>query len=282
MNNTSIEDISYDWCLGKPCGSVSKNESRVLWITSVDKKQISKSFAISKYDFSFEKAEQAAREYGSIWSAEHGYTKNQVRRLPDNIYWNCKNPDFTYDANDLNMPTKNTLEVKIDNDYTMLVDFEDLSIVEAYSVCKTKGGKETAKHYAAVSFKGSREEKKNGKKMIEGFHKFLTGNKMTDHINRNPMDNRRCNLRETTKKVNNNNRTCDCSGMNDAPPDIERVPGVRVVNDRPGGAWQARIKQDDKERTVSFSVKKHGNHEACRLAVEARKRFSEQFACLNS
>lgn len=280
--NMSIEDVSSIWCLGKPCGTILKDEKTIYWRTSVNKKQVGKSFAISKYDYSFEKAEQAAREYGSKWSDENGYTKNQVRRLPDGIYWDCKNPDFQYDQNNLNTPTKNTLEVKIDNDYTMLVDFEDLHIVQDYSICKTRGGKETSKNYAAVSFKGTREDRKNGIKGIESFHKFLTGNSMTDHINRNPMDNRRCNLRATTKKVNNNNRTCDCSGMSDAPPDIERVPGVRLVNDRPGGAWQARIKQDGKERTVSFSIKKHGNHEACLLAVEARNNFSERFECLNS
>lgn len=280
--NKSIEDISYDWCLGKPCGKVSCLGNKVYWTMYVNDIRYCESFSITEYNNSEKETRKVAEDYASEWSAEHGLYKNSVRRLPDGIYWDCKNPDFTYDVNNLNMPTKNTLEVKIDNDYTMLVDFEDLPIVEEHSICKTKGGNKNAKNYAAVSFKGSREDKKNGKKLIELFHKFLTGNKMTDHINRNPMDNRRCNLRETTKKVNNNNRTCDCSGMNDAPPDIERVPGVRVVNDRLGGAWQARIKQDDKERTVSFSVKKHGNHEACRLAVEARKRFSEQFACLNS
>ena len=236
-------------------------------------------FSITEYN-SEKETREAAEKYAFEWSKTNGIYKNQVRRLPDGIYWDCKNPDFN--QNNLNTPTKNTLEVKIDNDYTMLVDFEDLHIVEAHSICKSRGGNKNAKYYAAVSFKGTREDKKNGKKMIESFHKFLTGNSMTDHVNRNPMDNRRCNLRATTKKVNNNNRTCDCTGMNDAPPDIERVPGVRLVNDRPGGAWQARIKQDDKERTVSFSIKKYGNHEACRLAVEARKKFSEQFECSNS
>lgn len=270
----NIDDISYEWCFGKPCGTILKDNKTVLWRTSVNKKQISRSFAISKYNNSFEEAEHAARTYGKQWSDENGHTRNQIRRLPDGVYWkdDPKNGPVT----------KNTLEVQIDKDYTMLVDFDDLSVVTDNNACKTKGGKATAQYYAAVSFKGTREDKKNGKKMIQLFHKFLTGNDMTDHINRNTMDNRRCNLRETTKKVNNNNRSCVCPGMKDAPPDIERVPGVRLVKDRPGGAWQARIKQDNKEHIVAFSVKKHGNHEACRLAVEARKNFSEQFNCLNS
>lgn len=44
-------------------------------------------------------------------------------------------------------------------------------------------GTSTSQHYAAVSFKGSvREDKKNGKQLIQRFHKFLTGNDMIDHI----------------------------------------------------------------------------------------------------
>lgn len=282
--NMSIEDISYDWCMGKPCGKVSRLGNKVYWTMHVNDTRYCESFSITEYNNSEKETREAAEDYAFEWSWTNGIHKNQVRRLPDGIYWDCKNPDYDYDAekHQENVPTKNTLEVKIDNDYTMLIDFEDLRIVEQYSICKTKGGNKNAKYYAAVSFKGTRKDRNNGIKGIEGFHKFLTGNNMTDHKNRNPMDNRRCNLRETTKKLNNNNRTCYCPGMNDAPPDIERVPGVRLVNDRPGGAWQARIKQDDKERTVSFSINTYGNHEACRLAVEARKKFSEQFECLNS
>lgn len=270
----NIDDVSYDWCFGKPCGKISRLNDTVYWTMYVDDVRHCHKFQLKDYNNSDQDARQAAEAFSRKWSDEHGIHKNQVRRLPDGVYWkdDPKNGPVT----------KNTLEVQIDKDYTMLVDFDDIAVVFKHCICKTKGGTTTSKHYAAVSFKGTREDKMNGKKMIQRFHKFLTGNDMTDHINRNTMDNRRCNLRETTKKVNNNNRSCDCSGMNDAPPDIERVPGVRLVQDRPGGAWQARIKQDNKERTVSFSVKKHGNHEACRLAVEARKNFSEQFNCLNS
>lgn len=53
------------------------------------------------------------------------------------------------------------MEVQIDKDYTMLVDFDD-----CFRTVKTKGGKATAQYYAAVTFKGTREDKKNGKKMI--------------------------------------------------------------------------------------------------------------------
>lgn len=118
--------------------------------------------------------------------------------------------------------------------------------------------------------------------MVQRVHNFLTGFELVDHLNRNPMDNRRCNLRDVTYKENNNNRTCTASGMRHAPEGIPKTPGVRFVLDRPGGAWQARIKQDGKERTVSFGVNRYGNEEACRMATDARKQFNEQFQCKNS
>ena len=274
MNNTiPLDDISFEWCLGKPCGFITKKEKTVYWKTSAKGKQISKSFPILNYDYSLEKAELAAKEYGKKWSDEHGYTKNQVRKLPDNIYWN---------DNPKNYPlTHNTIEVKIDNN-TMLIDYDDLHIIENYSICKTRGSAKNAKYYAAISFKGTREDRKNGKKLLQQLHNYLTGFDMIDHHNRNPMDNRRCNLSKTTKKENNNNRTCECPGMKHAPSELEKVPGVRFVYDRPGGAWQARIKQNEKEKTVSFSVNKYGDSEACKLAVEARKKLNDEFNCKNS
>ena len=270
-----LEDISYDWCLGKPCGCIIKNDKTVFWRTSAKGKRVNKSFAISKYDNSFEKAELAALEYGKKWSDEHGYTRNQVRRLPDGVYWK---------DNERNGPvTKDTLEVKIDDTYTMLVDYDDLITVQEYAICKVKGGAKNSQYYSAMSFKGSREDKKQKIiRSVQRFHNFITGFDMVDHKNRNPMDNRRCNLLHTTKKENNNNRSCLCSGMKYAPAGIEKVPGVRFTLDRPGGSWQARIKQDGKEKTVSFSIKTHGEFEACRLAVEARKQFNETFECSNS
>lgn len=274
MTTIKLEDISYDWCLGKPCGYVIVNEKTVFWRTNAKGKQVSKSFAIKNYDNSVEKAKEIALEYGKKWSDEHGYTKNQVRRLPEGIYWN---------NNETNSPvTQNTIEVKVDDTYTMIIDYDDLHFVEKHTICKSKAGHNNSKYYSLVTFKGSREDKKNGKQMSKGFHTFIAGFDMVDHRNRNPMDNRRINLFDTTKKENNNNRTCECSGMKYAPNELEKVPGVRFVYDRPGGAWQARIKQDDKEKTISFSVKKHGDFEACRLAVEARKKLNEEFNCNNS
>jgi hypothetical protein len=149
-------------------------------------------------------------------------------------------------------------------------------------ICKTRNGS-GGKHYAMFSFKGTREEKLNkDREFFKSVHNFITGYTMVDHINRNPMDNRRCNLHDTNHKENNNNRTCLSSGMAFAPEHIEKVPGVRFVHDRYQGAWQARIKQDDVEHTRSYSVKQYGYDEACLMAVNARKELGKQFQCNNS
>lgn len=280
----TIEEISYDWCFGKPVGNIlyfppkegkTKNGS-YQYRSCIHGKQHCKLFSIFETS---EISKTKAIEYGIQWSFENEHTKNMIRRLPDGIYWkdDPKNEPVT----------NNTIEVKINDEYTFIVDFEDIKQIQQYSVSKSKSANKNAKYYALISLKGTREEKKNGKKMIQLLHNFLTSFKMVDHININPMDNRRCNLRETTKKQNNNNRSCEASGLIGYTENLERlglkpVPGVRFVNDRPGGAWQARIKQDNKEKTKSFGIKKYGHDEALKHAVFAKMQFNKENNCDNS
>ena len=108
------------------------------------------------------------------------------------------------------------------------------------------------------------------------FHKHITGNNMTDHINRDPMDNRLENLKKTTSKLNNNNRGSPKKYINNE----FHMLGVRFI--QKDESWQARIKQDNKEYTKSFSVKKYGYDEAKNMAIKARKQFNETFSCENS
>ena len=278
----SLDDISYDWCLGKPAGYLltkppkiggSKHGS-VQYRCSVNKKQHAKMFSMTN-KINEEAATQLAIDYGIQWSKDNGHTRNMIRRLHDGIHWKGYHK---------NLPlTNNTLEIYIDEDNSMLIDFEDLHYVQAHTICKRKASKDNAPYYAMFSFKGTREEKINkDKEFCKNVHNFITGYTMVDHINRNPMDNRRCNLHDTNHKENNNNRTCLSSGMAFAPEHIEKVPGVRFVHDRYQGAWQARIKQDDVEHTRSYSVKQYGYDEACLMAVNARKELGKQFQCNNS
>lgn len=56
------------------------------------------------------------------------------------------------------------------------------------------------------------------------------------------------------------------------------VPGVQFIRSRnqPEGSWQARHKlPDGREQTSTFAVQKHGEREAFRLAVQARREMLE-------
>lgn len=266
----SIDDVAYEWCLGKPAGCLlmkppkqgSSRFGSIQYRCNVNNKQRGKMFSMSE-KFNEDAARKAAIDYGVKWSFDNGHTRNMVRRVPDGIFWK---------EDRANAPlTKNNVEVFIDDEHTMLIDFDDLHHVQSNNLTKTKGGHTNSVYYPLFSFKGTREDKKNGKTMQKQVHNFITGWDMVDHINRNPMDNRRCNLRAATHKFNNNNRTC-----------LKEVPGVRQVWDRAGGAWQARIKQDDVEMSKSFGINKYGDEEAYRLAVEARNELCRKFDCNNT
>lgn len=269
----SIDEVSYEWCLGKPVGYLlmkppkqgSSKFGSIQYRCNVNHKQHGKMFSMSE-NFNEDAARKAAIDYGVKWSFDNRHTRNMVRRVPDGVFWK---------EDRANAPlTNNNVEVFIDNDHTMLIDFDDLHHVQANALTKTiRGGEHTdnTEFYALFSFKGTRADKKSGKVMVKRVHNYLSGFEMVDHINRNPMDNRRCNIRATTHKFNNNNKTCS-----------KEVPGVRLVDDRPGGAWQARIKQDDVEMSKSFSIKTYGDEEAYRLAVEARNELCKRFECNNT
>lgn len=253
---------------GKPGGALfqrksgGKNVNAYNVVFNTVSPKISKYFSFKTYHTQ-ELAYEAAVLFQIQKSAELGLTRNMYRKLPDGIYWNNDENNFPV--------TNNSYEVHIKckgDDMYMLVDEEDLSYVDKYTICVTKSGtNKTAKYYAETSFKGPRGTKERTKK----FHKDITGFDMVDHINRNPLDNRRCNLRESNYKLNNNNR-----GMN-VNSDPEHILGVRFRD----GSWQARIKQDGVEYVERFPVIIHGDTEAKNLAILARKKFNDRFNCKN-
>lgn len=110
-----------------------------------------------------------------------------------------------------------------------------------------------------------------GKKQKQ-FHNFITGWNMVDHIDRNPLNNCLSNLRESTYKLNNNNRT---------KSESSNAIILGVTYSEKDKAYKARIKQDGKELSKQFSIKKYGKEEALRLAIETRKDFNRTFNCLN-
>lgn len=169
---------------------------------------------------------------------------------------------FELTANKIKIIDGNKIEVKLTKDQIMITDYKFLDIIEKYSLFSSKSEGETSKYY--VSMMIGKEQKQ--------FHNFITGWLMVDHIDRNPMNNCLSNLREATHKLNNNNRT---------KSETSNAVELGVTYSAKDDAYKARIKQDGKEISKQFSVKKYGKDEALRLAIETRREFNIAYNCFN-
>jgi hypothetical protein len=150
-----------------------------------------------------------------------------------------------------------TKDLSLDNFSTKKGSKDNL---DSRCICKSKSSSnKTASYYPKITIDGK----------TLNFHKYIAGFEMTDHINRDTFDNRLKNLRETTHKENNNNRGPD------KKYDESHIMGVRYVQRY--NSWQARIKQDGKEYSKQFSVKKFGENGAKELAMKARGEFISKF-----
>ncbi|KAJ3227090.1 hypothetical protein HDU81_006944 [Chytriomyces hyalinus] len=134
----------------------------------------------------------------------------------------------------------------------MLCDYDQLETVKNYNLCVTKNGRSNV-HYTGIQIDTT---------TVKGFHGFITGFDMVDHINRYPLDNRKCNLRQTTVIENNRNRTNLITTSTD-------VTGVTFQ--QKDEAWRARIKIKGIESNKQFSVKAHGYENAKQLAIKWRQ-----------
>ena len=233
-----------DWQLGKISGTLMERENKRFEVRIIkNKKSISKSFCFSNYN-TIEEAKNDALQWQIEKSNELELTRNNIKIIDND-----------------------TIEVQISGNLIMKTDIKFADICQKYSICSTRSGsKIEPDNYATFSI--------NNKLIL--FHKYITNYDMTDHINRNTLDNRLCNLQETTHKLNNNNRSVPKNKRNDK----EHILGVRYISR--DDCWQARIKQNDKEYTKSFSVKKFGHDQAKILAIEMRKKFNELYNCNNS
>ena len=167
--------------------------------------------------------------------------------------------DNSLTRNKIRKIDEKTIEVMITQNEIMKTDIDFLELCQKYTIVAIKGGNENSENYAGLSI---------GNKIIR-FHNYITGFNMADHINRIPLDNRLQNLREVDHKLNNNNRN------GPKAKELDGIVGVRF--DMRYESFVARIKQDGKEYSKSFNVKKLGYDEARRLAIEYRKELCEKF-----
>jgi len=95
----------------------------------------------------------------------------------------------------------------------------------------------------------------------------------TDHINNKTFDNRVENLRTVTAKENSRNKSkhnTNTSGKQGVSRWTNNKNGLQY--------WKVAINDNDDKRIVKiFSIKKLGDIEAKRQAIECRKRLEQQF-----
>ncbi len=228
------------WIGGKFAGTVFQRKGQDKWTVVVKKSD--GSVSTKTLPFTSETKEQVykdAIEIRNNLSDLYGLTTNKIRILDNN-----------------------KIEVKLTKEQIMTTDYKFINIVEKYPLFASKSEGENSKYY--VSMMVGNEQKQ--------FHNFITSWKMVDHIDRNPLNNCLDNLRETTYKENNNNRS---------KSEDSNAIELGVTYSAKDDAYKARIKQDGKEYCKQFSVKKYGKNEALKLAIETRREFNRAFNCLN-
>lgn len=181
--------------------------------------------------------ENHARKEAEEWlwkkSLENGMLKNRIRVIDENM-----------------------IEVELSKGQIMKTDMKFAETCQKYFIGIADKDDHKKGFYATIFFENGRER----------FHRYITGFQMVDHINRDPLDNRLCNLREATFKINGTNTSMHSNNTSG-------YTGVRFDGKR----WIACLECDGKKYSKAFNVNTYGEEEAKRLAIEHRIALCKQF-----
>lgn len=155
---------------------------------------------------------------------------------------------------------RNTAYLFLTQGQKAIVDRSDLEEVLKYRWYTHKQGK--------LYYAKTRIVHPEGKVTWEPMHKFLTNYPLTDHINMNGLDNRRVNLRPTTRSLNEANTTKRGTGLKG----VTFCPKINHTN-----PYMARINPDGKVIHLGyFSTAEEANAAYC---VAANHYFGAHARC---
>lgn len=155
------------------------------------------------------------------------------------------------------------IQVELKKDIYLICDSSDIDTVNAFKWYYYKN-KSSRTLYSTCNYSKGRKKY---------FHRMILDDKniedkIIDHINRNGLDNRRCNLRFVSRSENALNHPVRKNNKSD-------YPGVYIKKSSSGrsDAWCANIRVNGKLKKTSFSIKKYGEEKAKELAILKRKEF---------
>jgi len=151
-----------------------------------------------------------------------------------------------------------TVEIELSQGLATLIDATDLEMVDQFIWCAAL----TNKKFYAVS-------NKDGKTIY--LHRLLLNTPqgmVSDHINGNTLDNRRCNLRIATWSQNLQNKACQRTNAS----------GYKGVSLMPWGKWAATIYPNSKKTLIGYFEDKI---EAARAYDAKAKEIYGEYARLN-
>jgi hypothetical protein len=230
----------YEWQGGHPSGSVGFSLGG--WRVRFNDGD-SKTFNVSSYP----DAEKQAREWQIKKSLEKGLTRNQYRVV-------------------IHEEEGKYIEMKLQDNFVAKFDEKHLPITTKCIWSAFKGTGTNCRYMAHTG-------KKRRGIPPQRFHRLLLPQfPVIDHINRDGLDNRLCNLRDGSGFVNARNQSMRKD--NDSGK-----TGVHYA--KPRKAWIVQYSLNGLRKWKQFSEFKHGPDEAKRLAIEFRKTIDAEENILN-